>query len=230
MDYGKLALKKIEELKDVIGDVNLSSLPRGGTVGLTAEDFIGVTRLSKSLDFYTNADGDLTLSMSGHLSGSAVIIFLLDGVKIFSRSASTGWVSDKITITRADKGEHSFKLLAAGGSEFDVTDIKMSAEGRIPASDGNYFLEAFPDGTGYIFRRFGTLEIFAQSGVSYVLIRSIGGVLYARTAGDDEKYIAAVTEKGVACLIDLASGYSSPGFYQICRGARAIAATEKEAG
>ena len=229
MDYGKLALKRIAELSDAIGEA-AGSPATGGKVGLAVEDYTGIKILSKTLDFRTSAEGDVTLSLSGHLTGPVFLAFYFDGCAVYHRRALAGWLSEKITLTMVEKGSHAFKINILSENEFDLTDLNMTAEGKIPSLDGDFFIEAFSDGSAYIFRRFGSLEIFAGSGNDYSLENTIGGISYARTAGESEQYVAAVTDKGLACLIGFGSGYSSPDFHAICRGARAIAATEKTEG
>ncbi len=231
MDYGKLALKKLEELQGYLGGIGGETVKQRFSCEKSFPTASSVTSYSQDLIFKTSANGDVTLTVDFSTSRALTLTLMLDGQTVSVESTVSGSHSMVVVCSGVEMGEHIFTATLKG-STFNVTFFKLKADGFISVDDTDIFIQAFDDDKGFIQRVHSEVEIYSYQSDQYSLVGKIKNVKSCRTAmADGKKFLTAIMQTGIAVIIDC-QNLSDTAFYctPVCRNAKAICAVQVHTG
>ncbi|MBP5308388.1 MAG: hypothetical protein J6Z34_04550 [Clostridia bacterium] len=222
MDYGKLALKRIEELYSEIGEISRGASSSSVSVGVKEDNAAAAQSFERSLGFSAVSEGEIKLTVRANVSDDVSAVIGLDGETLISGNYPAGAISVDITCNAVPSGAHRAEITLTGES-FSVSGFTLRVSGRISGGT-DVFAEAFTDGSGYIVLSSGSLELYSYSGGETSRRGVINGIKYARALViENKKYVAAVTSTGLACLLGAESSYTFGSvFIPVVFGAEAV--------
>lgn len=221
MDYGKLALKRIEELYSAVSEMRTEKTASDSAQGISEVKSVAETEFSRTLRFNVAEESEITLSLKARVDKAVSVAVSLDGQILLSNSYPAGALYVEVTCSSVSSGRREATVVIAG-DDFTVYDFSLKATGKL-SFGSSAFIEAFSDGSGYISLCDGVLELYGYSDGCTSLSGTLSGIKYARAfTAVNKKYIAAVTETGLACVIS-ADGDLSGALAPLCAGAVAAA-------
>ncbi len=222
MDYGKLALKKIEELYGAIYDFKSTETNLERKISVSYPNASGQTDYRRQLRFKTGVEGSITILLLFTVSRSVTLSISLDGEVVKTQTYTSSTRQTEIVCGGVPAGVHVVEFLVTGSS-FTASNFNLSVTGKVVRTDGDVFIEGFESNKGYICLCLGRLEVysFSTSSKTSTLVRTLYGIEKARTFESNGTHISCVTETGCACLI-LNALSSSPTFVYLISGAKAV--------
>ena len=219
MDYGKLALKRIEELCMAVNEIKSRQDVGNGSVGIS--DATAADGYQRVLRFRTSAAGNVTLRFAATVSGTVAATIILDGEVIRTETAVNRPINITAGANGVESGVHVAKI-ALSGSGASVSGVGFTAEGNITIDTDDEFIEGFSGSDAFIMRSFDTLEVYSVTGGQPAHDVTLEGIRYARClSAGGEKYVAGITERGLAFVCGVSGGATSS-FTPLCAGAGAI--------
>lgn len=217
MDYGKLALKRIEELYMEIYGMRKEMTKSVGSVStsLTGE---GRAVYSAELSF-RSGEGDAVLTLFLNGSVNTVAEVYVDGELLGAFACLSGGSQKEIELGSLSSGVHTVKVRAVGDEEYILTSCSLTVTGNVYMGDGDVFIEGFSGCNAYIRLTLGRLEVFTFENGKSTLQATLYGIKSARTAFCGEKILLVVTECGVAYVIDFTNGYDNPACFYVAQNA-----------
>lgn len=230
MDYGKIALKRLEDVIRSINVIKGSASPQSGDEIFTLSRTEAVGSYEYTARLKTVARGKLQIDLSVNLSCAVDCTVSLDGDVVSTMSLYEGNNQAIIQCTDVPPAIHEVTVVFTA-EEFTLYKMMMSVEGFVAQADGDVFIQGFSDGAGYVKLRFGTLEVYRDEDGEFLRICEIQGVKYVRTAVASGVYrLFIITEKGH--LIMLSSLLDGDDFDEcfICDGATSACGTPSNDG
>jgi len=231
MDYGKLALKKIEELYGALYDFKVGDSVQERKISLSSPNVSGQTDYRRQLRFKTGVEGSVSILLLFTVSRSVTLKIFLDGELVKTQTYTSSTRQTEIVCGGVPAGVHVVDVQVTGSS-FTASNFNLSVTGKVISSDGDVFVEGFTSNNGYICLCLGRLEIFSfsTSSKTSTIVRTLYGIEKARVFESGGEHLACVTQTGCACLI-LNALSSSPTYVHLTSGARAVcvlSSTERE--
>ena len=226
MNYGKLALKRLDELAEsVYGAEESPSYTADKRLYLQVARKSAVSEFSRQIRFKTASVGSVTVGVNMTVTKSVKLQIFLDGERVKQMSYSTYNTTAECICAGVPAGNHVAEVCVTGSS-FNLNSFGMYVSGGVLIADDDVFVEGFPGDMGYLVLNLGRLEVYSLTATVSTLVATYYGVKDARAVGDA---IALVTETGEACIMTAALS-SSPGFKQITSGADSVGAAISDSG
>ena len=217
MDYGKLALKKIEELGAIIRRSGKSEERKDYSVtsGSGAEAIAKGETFEKIIRVKVLGASDLKIKFFASLGGGCLAQGFLDGNVIYS-SEVTGSFDVVRNCSGVEKGVHEIRFTLTASEDSNLVSLLITAEGLIDRDSDKVYIDAPPGSPIYIESNLSRVsvfkvangkktEIYAFYGVSCVKIKKIG----------TKYYLLAVTENGQACVIKITENLLKPEYFYV---------------
>lgn len=208
-----------EKLKDINNDISylLNSINNKPEIKRVQKVIIpasSVTTYKQEFLFKIKNNGEVTLGLDVSLSRFVTVTFILDGKEIRKFDTTSGSHILQTICYGLEKGIHSF-VVNIKGSTFNLTSGIISVSGYVDIEENDLFVESFLDNKGFVKREFSKVEVYSFNGEESSLVLTLNGIFKCRTAMvDDLKFITAITETGVAQVIDV-QNLTSTNIYSI---------------
>ncbi len=203
MNYGKLALKKIERLKLK----KTSSVPSAETeeTDFSLDPIESGEYYRKGFVFTTTAAGTVEIRLNYELTGGVAVIEL-DGMTVRVTSPSDGGAAHAVCRNVA-KGEHSLYITITG-HPFTLGAMTVTVIGCMGADDG--FAQTFAQGDDFIVVAANVLTYYTVEDGSARALASFGGVLGARVIDAADRKMAAVVTAYGTYILDFTDDPAKP--------------------
>ena len=233
MDYGKLALKRIEELSDYIRLKGKSEEKKDYSVSAGTGSFSLAKgeKSGKVVRVLLDDDGDLKIKFFVSVSGSDCLVEgTLDGQKLVNENVSG--TADIVRICSAvEKGIHEIGLEITAGATLAVNSLSITAEGNIDRTCDKIFIDADKNGTLFLENNLSRVAVCKFVNGKKAELYAFYGVSYARIKKFSTKfYLFVVTETGQAAVVKIAEDGSDVGYCYVTDGAVCLDGAESEDG
>lgn len=213
MDYGKLALKKVEELYDEVYGLRKGFAQQEGSVS-TSTTGNGKSVYEEELVFFATA-GSVTVSVFINPSANCVAEVLLDNESLGKFTFYTGGNVKDVVCEDVSAGHHTMLVKVSGEEVFNLNGLKLTVTGSVTATYSEYYIEGFYGCDDFIKVGLNRLELYTCTDVNIARRSKFFGIKTARTAYGNGKFVVAVTENGKACLLDFTNSYVSPEYLKL---------------
>ena len=200
MDYGRLALKKIEELQALVGGMRDAKREENNSVSVWSNGIRQSNGFSFEIRFKAASLGKVVATLTCTFSRAVKMQFLLDGVSVYNVTTTSGSLTYSATCNGVEPGVHVLTV-AITGTSFNLTNMRLTATGKLVISDDDVFAEGFPGGSLYFVKNLGKLDVYNYAGSTSLEFVSLDGISDARAIECGNSYLAFVTDTGKAALI-----------------------------
>lgn len=207
MDYGKYALKELEELKAELlikerkreSQKNSVFFENDGINLSTGETY------GKKVVFLSKTKGDTEVKVRAVFNGRGKTEVYLDGKKVWEDSIG-GTYEKQRKCYGIVSGEHTLEIKIVALSAINAGYIKIEVAGKIAEADGYVFVDGDETGKFFIEKNFSYLYGALRSGGVNDYTFELHGIRYARVKKFGTGYLLfLVSEAGICMVVKVGS-------------------------